>query len=282
MAATWSLIAAGLLLAIFAVLALWAQKSKKRSADYYSLFLAGVVWLLFGIAMQSASFLAMGLIFLSAGLAHKSEWKKTCAPIGHYANYAIALGVIVAFIVAVYFFWQSPESKAKQFCGKENVAAVRVCGGYAEVVSSLLGGGSAYYRGGTIITCPVVAPDSMSLECKTIYEAKLNSSIICKDVCIKATDFESCAAAGYPVTGTYPRRCAAGGTAYIEKISEFTECMQEQRNADVCTAIYASVCAKVNVQCIRAPCNPVNETFPNSCEACKNPSVGGYWQGACE
>jgi len=35
----------------------------------------------------------------------------------------------------------------------------------------------------------------------------------------------------------------------------------------VCTEQYDPVCAKVNVQCIQAPCDPVNETFSNECFA---------------
>lgn len=33
----------------------------------------------------------------------------------------------------------------------------------------------------------------------------------------------------------------------------------------LCTMEYAPVCAKVQVQCIRAPCYPVYQTFSNSC-----------------
>ncbi len=34
-----------------------------------------------------------------------------------------------------------------------------------------------------------------------------------------------------------------------------------------CTREYAPVCGVVQVQCIKAPCNPVRETFSNSCMA---------------
>ncbi len=284
MAATpWILIAVGALIAVLAILARWATKGKKMPTDYYGLFLGGIVWLLFGIAMQSEIFLAGGLILLVVGLSHKNEWKKTAAPLGPSAKYVVAIGFIIAFILAVYVFYlQSPETKAKQFCGKENVATARVCDGYVEVVSSLLGGGSTYYESdGTIIVCPLVGPDSMSPECKAIYEAKLKSSYYCKDVCAKVTDFESCAAAGYPVMESYPRQCKADGVTYVENVSNVIECKPEQRNADFCAEIYKPVCAKVNIQCIRAPCDPINETFSNPCEACKNALVDSYTMGAC-
>lgn len=34
-----------------------------------------------------------------------------------------------------------------------------------------------------------------------------------------------------------------------------------------CTMDYNPVCGKVNVQCIKAPCDPVQETFSNKCVA---------------
>jgi heat shock protein HslJ len=48
-----------------------------------------------------------------------------------------------------------------------------------------------------------------------------------------------------------------------------------------CTMEYAPVCGKVQVQCIKAPCDPVPETFANRCMA-----VAGHAtdirEGACE
>ena len=284
----WILIAIGVLIILLAYLAYRVRSGRKKPTDYYGLFIGGIIWLLFGIAMESAIFLAGGVILLLIGLAHKKEWKKNgMAKEGENAKYALAAGFIIALILAISFLYlagsKSLESKAKDFCGKENIATARVCDGYVEVVSSLLGGGSTYYRSdGTTITCPVVGPDSMSPECRKIFEAKLNSSMVCKDVCTKVTDFESCVAAGNPVMQSYPAQCRAGGVTFVEKISgDVIACTPQQRNADVCAAIYQPVCAKVNIECIRAPCNPINETFPNSCEACKNPVVESYTMGEC-
>lgn len=59
-------------------------------------------------------------------------------------------------------------------------------------------------------------------------------------------------------------------------------CTESQRNAEICTADYTPVCATVNIQCIKAPCNPVQQTFSNSCNACKNSLVNSYLVGACK
>ncbi len=59
-------------------------------------------------------------------------------------------------------------------------------------------------------------------------------------------------------------------------------CTPEQRKADFCTADYSPVCATVQIQCIKAPCNPIQETFSNSCNACKNPLVSSYLAGECK
>lgn len=60
-----------------------------------------------------------------------------------------------------------------------------------------------------------------------------------------------------------------------------TQCSPESRKGDMCPAIYGPVCATVNVQCIKAPCPPVQQTFPAPCEACHNPLVSGYVSGEC-
>lgn len=59
-------------------------------------------------------------------------------------------------------------------------------------------------------------------------------------------------------------------------------CIKEQRGTDFCAQVYAPVCAEVNIQCIKAPCNPVKETFSNLCEACKNQLVSSYTAGECK
>lgn len=63
--------------------------------------------------------------------------------------------------------------------------------------------------------------------------------------------------------------------------SAVVECLPEQRNVDVCIAIHQPVCATVNVECITTPCDPVEETFTNSCRACMNPLVSTYTKDEC-
>lgn len=58
-------------------------------------------------------------------------------------------------------------------------------------------------------------------------------------------------------------------------------CTPEQRKADVCAEIYQPVCATVQIQCVKAPCDPVRQTFENSCSACHNPLVSSYTEGGC-
>ncbi len=58
-------------------------------------------------------------------------------------------------------------------------------------------------------------------------------------------------------------------------------CLVQERDVDVCSQAYEPVCALVNVQCITTPCEPVKETFSNSCEACRNALVDEYTIGEC-
>jgi hypothetical protein len=63
---------------------------------------------------------------------------------------------------------------------------------------------------------------------------------------------------------------------------EIIFCRQEQRDADGCNDIYSPICAKVNIQCIKAPCDPIYQTFGNNCQACMNPLVEYYTAGECK
>ena len=60
-----------------------------------------------------------------------------------------------------------------------------------------------------------------------------------------------------------------------------TQCLPEQRDVDACIEIYQPVCGTVIVQCVTTPCDPVQETFSNSCKACTNSLVSSYTNGEC-
>jgi len=58
-------------------------------------------------------------------------------------------------------------------------------------------------------------------------------------------------------------------------------CTDAQKQAQACTMEYAPVCGLVQVQCITAPCPPVEETFGNGCSACAQGNVESYTAGEC-
>ncbi|MEK7462726.1 MAG: hypothetical protein AAB618_04105 [Patescibacteria group bacterium] len=59
-------------------------------------------------------------------------------------------------------------------------------------------------------------------------------------------------------------------------------CTKEQKQAEACIEIYAPVCAEVQVECVTTPCNPVPQTYSNSCFACASSRVVSYTEGSCE
>jgi|GEM_PF-928413 len=69
-------------------------------------------------------------------------------------------------------------------------------------------------------------------------------------------------------------------TGLISPNNGIIDCLESQRGK-FCAQVYDPVCATVNVQCIKAPCNPVQQTFSNPCMACGNPVVSSYIKGAC-
>ncbi len=58
-------------------------------------------------------------------------------------------------------------------------------------------------------------------------------------------------------------------------------CLPEQRLSDYCIEIYKPVCGYRQVQCVTTPCNPVPETFSNSCTACSDDMILFYTEGEC-
>jgi hypothetical protein len=123
---------------------------------------------------------------------------------------------------------------------------------------------------------------------------------------VEVIDFESCIKAGYPAMESYPRQCTDGTNIYVEEIevTDFESCMlagpYEELGADpriciydgkeyikesdeqkACTREYMPVCGELQVQCIRAPCPPIDTTFSNRCEA-ENAGATNIREGECE
>ncbi|NUM25846.1 MAG: hypothetical protein HUU49_04495 [Candidatus Buchananbacteria bacterium] len=99
-------------------------------------------------------------------------------------------------------------------------------------------------------------------------------------------DFDSCVAAGNPILKSKPAQCRHNGITYVENLpttpsTDRIKCQDAQREAEVCAEIYQPVCAKVNVQCIKAPCPPIDQTFSSACHACRNSLVESYVEGEC-
>jgi hypothetical protein len=86
--------------------------------------------------------------------------------------------------------------------------------------------------------------------------------------------FTSCVAAGNPVMESYPRKCSDGVNTYVEVLFENVD------DVSACTREYMPVCGLVDVVCVQAPCNPVQVTFANSCEA-QNANATILYEGEC-
>ena len=113
-----------------------------------------------------------------------------------------------------------------------------------------------------------------------------------KKIPIVVHTFEECIQSDFPISSSPPVQCFANGKIFNEKPKTETEteapvkahktCPKDRVRNGVCTMIYKPVCAKVQIQCFTTPCNPVDTTFGNSCEACNNPLISGYTDGACK
>lgn len=103
----------------------------------------------------------------------------------------IVLILALAIILVLYFNVDKKnnepnlENAAKEFCHQKDVASVKICNNQIiEIRSSLLGGGPKFiHRDGTKFSCPVVSLDSMSPECKAIFNAEQIGQWNCLKIC---------------------------------------------------------------------------------------------------
>ncbi len=106
----------------------------------------------------------------------------------------VTVGVLAIIIGAAVFFAGCAsasgqtllEEKAKEFCSQENTAGVYIKEGCVGVVSSLLGGGTSFYKikeDGSLsepIRCLVVGPDSMAEECRELlFDETTEKKTVC-------------------------------------------------------------------------------------------------------
>lgn len=107
----WVLISVLILLIFLGVLAFFFSKKRKHKPDYYSFFIIGIIWFIFGIPLKSYTFSAMGLVFMIIGLANKDKWKENRRTWDNmdkqertiYLGVTILLGILVAVGFLLWF-----------------------------------------------------------------------------------------------------------------------------------------------------------------------------------
>ena len=72
----WLIIAIGELIILLAIIVWLGNYIKKRSVDYYTLFIIGIILLLFGFFIETILLWLPGLIVMTLAIAHRGEWKK--------------------------------------------------------------------------------------------------------------------------------------------------------------------------------------------------------------
>jgi len=94
------------------------------------------------------------------------------------------------------------------------------------------------------------------------------------------TNFEECIQAGNPAMESYPRQCRANDKTFTEQIDQPVE-KDILPTKKACTREYRPVCGRIEVQCIKAPCDPIKKTFPNRCVA-ENAQAMKIVDGSCD
>jgi formate hydrogenlyase subunit 3/multisubunit Na+/H+ antiporter MnhD subunit len=112
----WIIISIGVLIVLLAVIAILIsrKKDKKHEPDYYSFFIMGVIWTMFGIIFfkDMFYFLGIGIVFMILGLSNKNKWKqnhKTWKQLSDKEQklkiiVMLVLGILVLLGLIVYYF----------------------------------------------------------------------------------------------------------------------------------------------------------------------------------
>jgi hypothetical protein len=87
------------------------------------------------------------------------------------------------------------------------------------------------------------------------------------------TNFEECAAAGYPVMESYPRQCRANGQIFVEEISN-TNNVQPPGEAACKDLCGDGVCQEIVCLAIGCPCSETPESCPQDCAQKINEEFG--------
>ena len=162
------------------------------------------------------------------------------------------------------------QAEAKKFCDGHCYADNSKCGVNSWGVSNECGAEDSAGWGKTIVPVPATSSGGAT-------------SIIC------AKEYN-------PVCGgngrTYANPCVAKASgADIKFIGECNPPIKEAPDRTdpttssdttgvICTQEYAPVCAEVKIVCVRAPCDPINKTFSNSCMA-KAAGASVLYGGEC-
>jgi ABC-type amino acid transport system permease subunit len=72
----WILISILIALILLVLAVIWAKKNNKRPTDYYTFFIIGLIWTVFGIPLKNYALSGMGVVFLVVGLVNKDKWEK--------------------------------------------------------------------------------------------------------------------------------------------------------------------------------------------------------------
>jgi len=101
-----------ILIVIIGIIAIKNFKGKPRNIDYKTLYIVGISWLPLGIVFTiidlptGMPFSAMGLVFLSIGLANRDKWQDSKPLTKSQKNLSIVLAIIgvIVFIAVLVLY----------------------------------------------------------------------------------------------------------------------------------------------------------------------------------
>jgi hypothetical protein len=80
------------------------RKKKKIPADYYSLFILGLIWLVIGVPIKNYLLSLVGLMISLIGFTNRDKWKKNKREWNDLDYSEKVILIIAAFILALFIF----------------------------------------------------------------------------------------------------------------------------------------------------------------------------------
>ncbi len=95
----------GIIILLLLVMIVVGARGKRQPTDFYNLYQAGIIWMVFSIPTKSFIFLAIGMFMSVIGMVNKAKWKANSRGFGKLDKKAriiraILIGALLGLLIS--------------------------------------------------------------------------------------------------------------------------------------------------------------------------------------